>query len=260
VRAELQQLSLPLLASGKKLFFAADFHLAYTPSEPMRKRENRVIAWLEMIQPTAQALFLLGDIFDFWFEYTHFIPKGFIRFQRQLLHFVEKGIPVYLVPGNHDGWVKDYFEKEIGLMLLADRTTVCIGEKKICIGHGDTWGASLGYRLIKKYIYNFPLCQWLARQLPPDALARLAFYLSNKRRISSSSNYQSPKEDRILTYCKTSIEPFYHHDYYIAGHAHVPAVKPVGNNSIYLNVGDWIHYSHYVTFDTTGCQLLPFKD
>jgi UDP-2,3-diacylglucosamine hydrolase len=256
----IKTLELPPLQPGKKLYFAADFHLSHLPFEVMRVRENKVIAWLNAIQPTAQGLFLLGDIFDFWFEYRHVIPKGLLRFQSKLAEWVDKGIAVYFIPGNHDSWIKDYFEKEIGLTILSQPTSLCIGEKKICIGHGDELGASLGYRLTKKYIYNSPFFCFLARQLHPDVLMRWGLYIAHRRRRRALLRTTSSMQDRIAQYCKTSIEPYYPHGYYIFGHLHYPHQVALAGHRVYCNVGDWIDHCHYIAFDTDGCQLLKFID
>jgi UDP-2,3-diacylglucosamine hydrolase len=260
MRIAMKTLQLPPLQPGKKLFFAADFHLSHLPLKAMRERENKVIAWLNAIQPTAQSLFLLGDIFDFWFEYRHVIPKGLIRFQSKLAEWVERGIAVYFIPGNHDGWIKDYFEKEIGLTILSQPTSLRIAEKKICIGHGDELGAERGYRLTKKYIYNSPFLRLLAQQLHPDALMQAGLYIAHRRHRKLPLHIAPPMQDRIALYCKASIQPYYPHDYYIFGHLHHPRQIALTAHSTYFNVGDWIEHCHYVTFDTSGCQLLKFTN
>lgn len=220
---KIHTIEVPALAPGKKLFFASDFHLSYGPDRLMKEREKKILAWLDRVELTAGGIFLLGDIFDFWFEYKHVVPKGFIRFQHRLASLVSKGIPVYFVPGNHDNWIGDYFEKELGLIVLPSFASFSVGEYKICLGHGDQVAASFAYRCVKKWVYNVRLFRWCVAQLPVDLLFRMTSALLANRRKRQVVSYQNvDNKAQVIHFCRAKIHAYQQHDYYVLGHFHAP--------------------------------------
>jgi UDP-2,3-diacylglucosamine hydrolase len=209
--------------------------------------------WLNSIQPEAHALFLLGDIFDFWFEYKHVVPKGFMKIQSKLASLVAQGVSVYLFPGNRDWWMQDYFERELGIKIIRSNAVLIVGHVSLLVGHGDEIGGSANYRCLKQYVYNSAFIYWIARQLPPALLFSLTSYLTKSR---TRDKDQPRLPDRIFNFCKDRIEPFQHHDYYIFGHLHYPYSKPIHEHSTYYNVGDWLTSFSYVVFDGGACKLM----
>jgi len=157
-----------MLESGKKIYFASDFHLGVPPGSPSREREKRIIRWLDQIKSDAAELYLVGDLFDFWFEYKRAIPRGFVRVQAKIAELADSGIPVHLFTGNHDMWIFDYLPKELGVELHRDPITKEWNGKKFFIGHGDGLGpGDHGYKLIKK-VFSNKLCQWAFARLHPN--------------------------------------------------------------------------------------------
>ena len=249
-----------LLPEGKKLYFASDFHLGVPDSATSREREKKIIQWLDTIQHDAAALFLLGDIFDFWFEYTKAIPKGFIRLQGRLASFSDSGIPIFIFPGNHDMWMSDYFQEELNARIINDPLVLNCEGKRLLIGHGDGLGpGDTTYKYLKK-IFKSPLARWAFRWLHPDIGIALAQRWSKSSRLSNMKLEEKFKgEDRefLLTWCR-EMESTVHHDYYIFGHRHLPLELQAGTNSRYINLGEWVHFSPYAVFNGDKVDLKSF--
>src|SRR5687768_15605209 len=173
---------------NKKIFFASDFHLGVPDHESSLKREKNIIAWLESIKGEAHAIYLLGDIFDFWFEYRYTIPKGFIRLQGKLASLRDAGIPIVFFTGNHDMWMFDYFPTHLSIPIYRNPQSLVVGNQKLLIGHGDGLGpGDHTYKFIKKF-FNSGLCQWLFARIHPNLGIGIASYWSRKSRISNSKS------------------------------------------------------------------------
>jgi UDP-2,3-diacylglucosamine hydrolase len=168
--------------TNKKIYFASDFHLGVPNYEKSLEREKKIVAWLTQIESTALEIFLVGDIFDFWFEYKHAIPKGFVRLQGKIAELTDKGIPVHVFTGNHDMWIFDYIPKELGVQLHRAPIVREFFGKKIYIGHGDGLGpGDKGYKFLKKVFEN-KFCQWCFARIHPNFGFWLANYSSKKPR------------------------------------------------------------------------------
>jgi UDP-2,3-diacylglucosamine hydrolase len=249
----------------KNSYFASDFHLGYPNGEVSRQREQRIIRWLDFVSPTAAHIYLLGDLFDFWFEYTDLIPKGFIRFQAKLVELADKGIPISIFTGNHDLWMADYFTKEFGIQVYHNPISVVIDNKKFHIGHGDGLGpGDTHYKFLKKIFTNKP-CQWLFRNVLPVRLGMgFGFTWSDLRKKSNAHKVEvfQNENEWIWTYCK-EVEATTHHDFYIFGHRHLPLNLPVGlqnpPQSKYINLGEWMNYNTYAVFNGQEVELLTFE-
>lgn len=249
------------LAEGSFVYFASDQHFG-APSPALSKpREQLLIEWLDSIKPTAGALFLLGDLFDFWFEYGTVVPKGFVRILGKLAEFTDAGIPVYYFVGNHDLWMHGYFEEELQIPVFHTPQEFTFNGKTFLIGHGDGLGpGDLGYKRMKKVFTN-PVAKWLFRWLHPDLGVKLAQYLSVKNKlISGEEDIKFLGEDNewLVQYCRRKLEEK-HRDFFVFGHRHLPLDIDLGQGARYLNLGDWITYFTYARFDGKEMQLLSFK-
>lgn len=249
------------MQTSKRIYFASDFHLGVPNREVSREREERIIRWLNMAQQDAAEIFLVGDVFDFWFEYKHAIPKGFARLQGKIAEITDSGIPVHYFTGNHDMWVFTYFEEELGVKMYRKNAEFVWGEKKFLVGHGDGLGpGDHGYKFIKKVFAN-PICQWLFGWIHPNIGIGIANFWSGRSRMANKGEDQKflgEDEEWLAIYCKEVLQS-QHYDYFIFGHRHLPLDLKVGENSRYINLGEWVNYSSYAVFDGQNLSLLDFE-
>lgn len=244
------------LTAGRKAYFASDFHLGTPSPEQSRSRERAVVAWLDAIQPDAEVIFLVGDVFDFWFEYKKAIPKGFVRLQGKLAELTDAGIRVILFTGNHDMWMNDYFTEEMGIPIYREPRRYDIGSKRFLIGHGDGLGpGDFVYKRLKT-VFESKLARQLFRLVHPDLGIGLAHAWSQRSRISNQKkgeeHFLGDDREWLLQYCR-EVESQMHHDYYVFGHRHLPLNLTVSPVSQYVNLGEWVSARTYGVFD--GKQL-----
>jgi len=245
------------LSPNQKIYFASDFHLGAPDHASSLQREKRIIAWLDQVKTDAHSIYLLGDIFDFWFEYQFAIPKGFIRFQGKLAELTDAGILIYFFTGNHDMWMFDYFKKELGITIYREPQELSVNNKKILIGHGDGLGpGDTAYKIQKKF-FNSKVCQWLFARIHPNLGMGIAQLWSKQSRIANSKQeekFNGEENEFILTYCK-EVEKTNHHDFYIFGHRHLPLDLKVSETSRYINLGEWVHFNTYAEFGKETISL-----
>ena len=250
------------LENYKKIYFASDQHFgAPTPAES-KPREERFVKWLDEIKHDCQVLFLMGDLFDFWHEWDYVVPKGFIRVFGKIAELKDSGIDIYFFVGNHDLWMRDYFQKELGIPVFFEKQYFEIDGKKFLLAHGDGLGpGDKGYKRMKKVFTN-PVSRWLFKWLHPDIAMRLAIYLSTKNKlISGEEDKQFLGEDKefLILYAKEKLKTE-KIDYFVFGHRHLPMVLDLDKTgSLYINLGDWISYFTYGVFDGQKFDLLEYK-
>ncbi len=246
----------------KKVFFASDFHLGAPDNESSKIREDKIIQWLAEIEDEAAAIFLVGDIFDFWFEYDQVVPKGYIRFLGKISALRDKNIPICFFTGNHDLWMNNYFTEELGIPVHHHPIELQIENKKFLIGHGDGLGpGDKQYKVMKKFFTNKTL-QWIFKWIHPDFGIRLAQKWSGSSRISNQLKNEDvfQGEDEFLwQYCR-SIQENRHFDYYVFGHRHLPLDLPVGKSSRYFNLGEWVTQCNYGVFDGNTFKIKAFGE
>ncbi|HCM74939.1 MAG TPA: UDP-2,3-diacylglucosamine hydrolase [Cytophagales bacterium] len=250
------------LPSDKKIYFASDFHLGVPDHKTSLVRERKIIRWLDEIKSDAHSIYLLGDIFDFWFEYKEAIPKGFIRLQGKLAELRDEGMPIYFFTGNHDMWMFNYFPNELGINIYREPIELSIGAQTLMIGHGDGLGpGDTSYKILKKF-FNSSLCQWLFARLHPNLGIGIAKYWSRNSRITNmkrEEKFNGEENEFLLTYCR-ELEKEHHHDFYIFGHRHLPLDLQVGDKSRYINLGEWVHFNTYATYDGNEVTLKTFEE
>ena len=239
-----------ITSKDKKVYFASDQHLGAPTAEQSFLREKKFLAWLNVIKEDAAAIFLVGDLFDFWFEYKTVVPKGFVRVLGKLAEIRDSGIPIYFFVGNHDLWMNDYFEKELNIPVYHKPEVFLINNKKVFIGHGDGLGPyDKGFKRLKK-VLTFPLFQWLYRWFHPDLGMKLGQYMSVKNKMISGDDdakYLGDDKEWLVQYCKRKLESN-HYDYFVFGHRHLPLEIQLQENSKYVNLGDWIGHFTYAEF------------
>lgn len=241
----------------KRIYFASDFHLGAPSFEASLEREKKIVAWLDHIKESALEIFLVGDIFDFWFEYKRAIPKGFVRLQGKIAELTDRGIPVHVFTGNHDMWIFDYLPKELGIQLYREPIEREFFGKKYFIGHGDGLGpGDRGYKFIKKVFAN-RFCQWCFARLHPNFGIWLASKSSQSSRAktgTSDEKYHGDDQEWLVLFCKEMLKKK-HIDAFIFGHRHLPLEIAVSPTSTYYNLGEWINYCTYLEVSSTGAEL-----
>jgi len=251
------QINLP---PDKKIYFASDFHLGAPDRESSSIRERKIVAWLEQVRHDAHSIYLLGDIFDFWFEYKQAIPKGFIRLQGKLAELRDEGLPIYFFTGNHDMWMFDYFEREMGIVIYREPQILIVNDLKLLIGHGDGLGPGDSFYKLLKWFFNSGICQWLFARIHPNLGIAIAKYWSRRSRIANHTRvekFENEGSEFLLTYCR-KLEEKEHYDFYVFGHRHLPLDLNVGERSRYINLGEWVHFNTYAVLDGQSVELKTF--
>ncbi|WP_448105136.1 UDP-2,3-diacylglucosamine diphosphatase [Pedobacter panaciterrae] len=246
---------------NKNIYFASDFHLGSPYFFESRKREDRILRWLNAIEPTCSELFLMGDVFDFWFEYSTVVPKGFIRLQGKLAAMTDAGIKIYFFKGNHDMWVNDYFTKEMGIEIISDELVIERNGKTFFLHHGDGLGpGDRKYKMLRK-IFRNPVCRWLFSMVPPRIGMGIANGWSRSSRAASSKVevFEGIENEWLAIYAKEQMVK-QHYDFFVFGHRHLPLDLDLGGGTKYVNLGEWITYNSYAVFDGDVLSLKYFPD
>ncbi|GAB5538147.1 MAG: UDP-2,3-diacylglucosamine diphosphatase [Salibacteraceae bacterium] len=241
-----------------KIYFASDFHLDL--SESGKERERKVVRWLQSIESDAKEIYLLGDVFDFWFEYKHVVPKGFVRLLGKLAQLSDAGVKLHIFTGNHDVWMFDYFEKELNAEVYTNPIKRDIDGIRLMIGHGDGLGpGDNGYKLIKS-IFTNRFCQRLFAALHPRFGVALARFFSAKSREATGdkdSVYLGDDQEYLVRYCN-EIRKSEKIDYFIFGHRHMVLDKQLQNGGRYINLGAWYSDCNYAILSDGEVKLRKF--
>jgi UDP-2,3-diacylglucosamine hydrolase len=254
-----------VLQKGKKIYFASDFHLGAPNFDVSKQREITITSWLDSIKNDAQTIFLVGDIFDFWFEYKYVVPKGYLRFLGKIIELQNQGIEFVFFTGNHDLWMFDYFEKELGIKIYRQPTHFRLANHDFLIGHGDGLGpGDNGYKILKK-IFTSKICQFLFGWLHPD----IGMWFGNawsmdrktNERLVAASDFKTKEQEWLYQYSQ-EIEAKQHHDFYVFGHRHLALDIEVNTQSRYINLGEWFisGKNTFALFDGENLNLGEFKN
>jgi len=248
--------------STKKIYFASDFHLGVPSHASSLERERRICKWLDNIKADAQEVYLVGDIFDFWYEYKYTVPKGQVRLLGKIAALTDAGIPVHFFVGNHDLWMKDYFTEELGVSVHHEPITRTYNNKVFYIGHGDGMGpGDTGYKLLRR-VFASKTCQWLFSRLHPNfafAIARLSSKRSRTVTGDSDEKFLGAENEWLYLFCRDYLKT-HKVDYFVFGHRHLPLDLDVDGKARYVNLGDWIKYYTYAVFDGEKLELKKFLE
>lgn len=250
------------LPAGKKAYFLSDAHLGASVLKNNQEREKRLVEWLDNIRPDCAVLFLLGDIFDFWFEYKRAVPKGSVRFLGKICEFTDAGIPVHFFTGNHDIWAFDYLSQECGVILHTRNEWFTINGQQFFIGHGDALNPQdKGYLFLYRIFHNRFL-QRCFRWVHPDLGIWIAHTWSSHSRLENghieADLFRGEAQEEIVRFCREALQ-IQHFDYFIFGHRHLPIDFPLSTTSRYINTGDWITYYSYASFDGVTMKLVTLQ-
>jgi len=245
------------IPQGKKIYFASDNHLGAPTTKESMPREKKFVQWLDSIKHDAEAIFLLGDLFDFWFEYKYVVPKGFTRVLGKLAELSDQGIKIHFFVGNHDLWMNGYFEEELGVTVHRSPQDFTFNSTSFFIGHGDGLGPDdKGFKRLKKVFTN-SFFQWIYRWIHPDIGVRFAQYLSVKNKMISGDddvNFLGNDKEWLVQYSRKKLEEK-HRDYFVFGHRHLPLDIELNDRSKYINLGDWIGHYSYAVFENKTLSL-----
>lgn len=247
---------------AKQIYFFSDVHLGAPDYERSLVREKKAVRFLESIRKNAAAIYIMGDLFDFWFEYRNVTPKGYVRILGKLAEITDSGIPVHFFVGNHDMWMRGYFEKELNIPVHYEPQELSINGKRFLIGHGDGLGpGDHGYKFLKK-IFRNNLCQWLFGLLHPSWGIGLANYFSRKSRNKTGNTEQEflGEDQEWLVIFAREVLAKQNIDYFLFGHRHAPIDYRLTDKSRYVNLGDWISHFTYATFDGQDVSLKKWDD
>lgn len=245
-----------------KIYFASDFHLGINTQKTSRERERIICSWLDSIRHDAEKIYLIGDLFDFWFEYKRAVPKGFVRFLGKLAELKDAGISIEVFTGNHDMWLFDYFPSELGIPVHRKELIVEHDGKKFFIGHGDGKGpGDTGYKILKKIFAN-RVCQFLFARLHPNFGIGLADYLSRRSRaMTEVEAFLGEDKEWLVLYANRKLDTLNDIDYFVFGHRHLPLDILLKNKkSRYINTGDWFKHYTYAVFDGSDISVRTFLD
>jgi UDP-2,3-diacylglucosamine hydrolase len=249
------------LLPGKKIYFLSDFHLGAPDYQSSLLREKRVVKFLDEIKNDAQIIFILGDLFDFWYEYKKVVPKGFVRILGKLAELTDSGIIIHFFVGNHDMWMNGYFQKELNIDVYHDPKEFEFNGKKFLIGHGDGLGpCDHRYKMMKK-VFRSKFSQSLFGMIHPSVGIGIADYFSRKSRAAAGSEeekFLGEEKEWLILFAKETLEKK-HFDYFIFGHRHLPIEYRLNDESVYINLGDWIKYNSYAVFDHGIVSLKYYK-
>lgn len=247
--------------NSKKIYFASDFHLGVPSYESSLKREKTICRWLDSIKGDASEIYLVGDIFDFWYEYRYTVPKGTVRLLGKIAEITDSGIPVHFFVGNHDLWMKDYFIEELNVQIHHEPITRNYNGKIFYIGHGDGLGPGDRWYKVLRRIFSNKVCQWLFSRIHPN----LAFYIAKmsskrKKEITGDQDEKFLGAEKEWLYVYSRAYLMKHKvDYFLFGHRHLPLDLKVGEHARYINLGEWIQYNSYAVFDGEELMLKRFE-
>jgi len=249
-----------------KVYFASDFHLGIPDYASSLLREKKIVDWMEMVSKDASEIFLMGDIFDFWFEYKTVIPKGYVRLLGKIAELTDRGIPIHLFRGNHDVWAFDYLEKETGMHLHRKLVVKRFEGRKLFLAHGDGLGpGDSGYKFLKK-VFEFKLNQFLFKWIHPDIGARMGLYFSKKSRLANiaqegKKESEIEQQDEMLyQYAKRKVIERPELDYLVFGHRHIPMQLKVSEKAEVVILGDWISHFSYGVLEGGKMSIQYFKE
>jgi UDP-2,3-diacylglucosamine hydrolase len=248
------------MAERTRIYFASDLHLGMEPRSESLERERWFVEWLEQIRGDARELWLLGDVFDYWFEYRKVIPRGFTRFLGKLATLSDDGVEIHIFTGNHDVWIFDYLPGEIGLTVHRKPVTRIWNDKHFLIGHGDGLLASdRGYRLLQAIFSNRAL-QWLYARLHPNGTIAFAQWWSRKSRDKKGAYvpFLGAEKEHQVRYAKKILQEEPGMNYFVFGHRHVAFQIRLTETCQVFCIGDWISNFTYAVFDGEELHLKKF--
>ena len=248
------------IAPNKKVYFASDLHLMMAPDELSRCRELDFVQWLETIKSDAAAIFLLGDVFDFWHEYRHVVPRGFVRLLGKLAELTDSGIPIHFFTGNHDQWIRNYLPYELNINIYHKPTEFEINNKTFLIGHGHEVSLKNFIERVIHFFFSNRLFRMLFAMIHPfwGVSFGTNWSKNHRRRLGNVFPFKGVENELIYRYVK-KIRAEKHYDFFVFGHRHLAMDIRAGENSRYINIGEWMEKQTFAVFDGKDMTLYSAK-
>lgn len=245
-----------------KIYFASDFHLGAPDHASSLARERRIVRWLDTIKADAEQLFLVGDLFDFWFEYRHVAPKGHVRFLGKLAELADAGIQIHFFTGNHDMWAFSYLQDEIGVKLYRKPQVFELHGRRFLVGHGDGLGpAQRGFKLLRA-VFHHKAFQWFFARFHPNFSFTIAHFWSatSRNRRPRIAGYKGDASEYLVAYVEQKARTL-DVDFFVFGHRHLPIDYVVQSrpSARYLNLGEWFQSNSYAVFDGNTMAIQFFE-
>ncbi len=243
-----------------KIYFLSDAHLGYPNEQASLIREKKIIFWLDQVAKDADEIWLLGDIFEFWFEWKHVVPKGFVRILGKIAQLTDAGLPIHFYTGNHDLWIFDYLHRQTGMILHKEPFITIYNQKKFYIAHGDGLGNyDKKYNLMKK-LFTSPFFQWLLSIFHPNLTMRVAHAWAGSSKYNKAGvPYFGDNKEWLMLFSKEILKQ-QHIDFFVYGHRHLAFDKPLSQNARCINLGEWINLFTYAVFDGEQMMLKQFDE
>jgi len=248
------------MTERNRIYFASDLHLGMQSPEQSLQREKLFIEWLEEIRKDASELWLLGDVFDYWFEYKKVVPRGFTRFLGTLASLSDEGVDIHLIPGNHDIWVFDYLPAEIGLEVHRKSVRREWNNHHFLLGHGDgLHPRDLKYRMLQRLFKNKTI-QWFYARIHPNGSMAFAHRWSknSRKKHGALGSFMGVDKEHQIQFARKEIGKHPDIEFFVFGHRHIPYDIRIADNSRVICLGDWIGNFTYGVFDGQEFQLLKY--
>ncbi len=250
------------MSKRNNIYFASDFHLGVPDYASSLEREKKIVRWLDSIKNDAKTIYLVGDLFDFWFEFKTVVPKGFTRLLGKLAELSDAGIELHIFHGNHDLWQFGYLQKELGCTVHCKPIDVVLGNKKFHIAHGDGLGPGQRWFKFILGIYRNYFFQRLFAFFHPNIGINIANWFSARSKqhtFTENAVYYGDDKEYLMLYAKQYLTHTTT-DFFIFGHRHLPMIRPINESSAYVNLGDWMGYYTYAVFDGNELTLKTFTE
>lgn len=248
----------------KNVYFIADAHLGSLATEHKRTQERRLVRFLDDIKDKAEAVYMLGDMFDFWYEYRYAVPKGYTRFLGKISELTDMGVEVHFFTGNHDIWAYSYLREECGVILHRRALTTEINGNVFYLAHGDQMGEkTFGFRFIQS-IFHSKICQTLFSSLHPrwgiDFGLKWAKHSRLKREDGKEPPYLGEDKETLVQWSKEFIKQSPEINYFIFGHRHIELDLYLSKTTRLLILGDWISQYTYAVYDGKNIELKDYLE
>lgn len=228
---------------------------------PEHEIERKLCRWIDSVKDDAKAIYLLGDVFDYWFEYKNVVPRGFVRFMGKIAEITDSGVEVHFFVGNHDVWITDYLEKECGMIVHTEPLVCDLDGKKFFLAHGDGLGdKSKSFKIIRALFHN-KFCRKMFAAIHPRWTVSFAHKWSNHSRITGNIiDYLGEDKEYLISFAKEHLKVAPHINYFIFGHRHILIDLKIAPACRVVILGDWINYFSYAVFDGENLSLNLFEE